>query len=113
MAKKTFVQRVVDFLKSDDAESLAKGIQKKANAVLKAQIAAKEAHTLNLEEILDTANEKAAAAVINNGVSITDNDYYISNILRTEANVKEAEENLAHHLESIEVLKAALIEVNG
>ena len=110
---KTFVQRVVNFLKSDDAESIAKGIQKKGNAVLKAQIAAKEAHTLNLEEALDSANESKEAAVINYGKSITYNDSYVEGILRTAQAVELAQENLTDHLESIETLKAALKEVNG
>ena len=113
MATKTFVQRVVVFLKSDDAESIGKKIQKKAAAALTAQIAVQNAKTLELEEAVENALEAKDKVLFNNGAIITSNDEYSKGILVAARAVEDAEEALEDHKSRIENFKTALKEVNG
>lgn len=113
MATKKFLDRVVAVIKGDDPQSIGSKIQKRAKAALTAQIAAKEAHTLVLEEAVETVKEHQEIALLNAGSLITDNDSYVLDILRTARNLEEAEDKLKFHKEDIEVLKNALKEVSA
>ena len=113
MAGKKFLDRVVSIIKGDDPESIGKKIQKRAVAALTAQIAAKEAHTLILEEALENAKENQEKALLNSGNLITNNDGYVLGILRASRDTEEAEEKLADHKQDIDALKASLKDVNA
>lgn len=114
MAKeKNFVEKLIERLKGDDAQSVATKIQKKGAAALKSQIAIKQAELLNKEEAVETAKENALNALFNNDKAITNNDDYCRRILETDLAVEQAEESLAELKKDIEVLEAALVKVNG
>lgn len=110
--KKTFVDLVIALIKGDDAEVKAIKIQKKAIATLKAQIAVKKAHTLNLEEKVEGAQEVLSMARINSGKVITDGEEYISNLLRANKGLKFAEEAMQNHLGIISFLECELKEIS-
>lgn len=105
---KGFVAMVVAILTGDDAEVTALKIQKKGKAALKAQIAVKEAATLELEEQVEVAQEALELARVNRGEVITNNNTYISNLLGRRRDLEAAEKNLEVHLETIEFLKKEL-----
>lgn len=107
-----FVSKIVSIIKGDDAEAIAKKIQKKAQAGIKAQIAVKEAHTLVVEEKVEAAQEDADMALVNYGNSITNNDSYIENLLRTNQAVESAKKALERHNSELEFLKAKLAEIS-
>ena len=113
MTTKKFLERVVAVIKGDDPEAIGKKIQKRAKAAITAQIAAKEAHTLILEESLENAKEAQERAVINSGNLISDNDSYVLGILRASRDVSNAEQKLADHKEDIDTLKASLKDVSA
>lgn len=108
-----FVKLVVAKVKGDEAEVAGLKIQKRASAAIAAQVAAKQAHTLTLEDNLDSAKEKQASALINNGDLITDNSQYIKNLLTTEVEVKAAQQALDNHKEEISFLEGKLAEVRA
>jgi hypothetical protein len=61
----------------DDAEVIGLKIQKRAVAVLTAQIAVKVCRTLSLEGIEDLAEDNLNKARVNNGTLIVNDDQYI------------------------------------
>lgn len=104
-----FLKLAIALIKGDDAEATALRIQKRAVAALKAQIAAKEAHTLTLEDVLESALENLEKRTVNNGVLIEDNITYITELLKAQRAIKEAEEKLEDHKASILFLQNQLI----
>lgn len=113
MTTKKFLERIIAVIKGDDPEAIGKKIQKRAIAAITAQIAAKEAHTLILEESLENAKEAQERAVINSGNLISDNDSYVLGILKASRDVSKAEQNLADLKEDIDYLKASLKDVSA
>jgi len=99
-----FVKLVVATLKGDDAEVLGLKIQKRAIAAIRAQIAAKEAKTLELEDAVDFAKDALVSARMNGGVVIENNSTYIQLLMRANVSLQEAEEALADHKADIEFL---------
>jgi hypothetical protein len=75
-----FVNTVIAIIKGDDAVIGLK-IQKRAVAVLTAQIAVKVCRTLSLEGIEDLAEDNLNKARVNNGTLIVNDDQYIQNYL--------------------------------
>ena len=96
-----FVKLVVATLKGDDAEVLGLKIQKRATAALRAQLAAKEAKTLELEDVVDSAKESLTSARMNGGKVIENNVNYIQSLMRSNVVLEEAEEALTAHKEDI------------
>jgi hypothetical protein len=76
-----FVNTVIAIIKGDDAEVIGLKIQKRAVAVLTAQIAVKVCRTLSLEGIEDLAEDNLNKARVNNGTLIVNDDQYIQNYL--------------------------------
>lgn len=114
MAKeKNFVEKLIERLKGDDAQSVAEKLQKKGAAALKSQIAVKQAEILNKEEAVESAKEAALNALFNNNNPIQNNDSYCEAILITDQKVEKAEQDLNNLKKDIEVLEAALVKVNG
>lgn len=108
-----FVKIIVALIKGDDAEVTALKIQKKAVAALKAQIAVKEATTLELEDNVDLARTELDTARVNKGAEITNNKDYIKSLLETRADLLAKEEILADHLAIVSFLREELQKVQG
>lgn len=104
-----FFKLALAVIKGDEAEATALKIQKKAIAVLTAQLSAKECHTISLEETIEEAEERLALHRVNNGCAITDNVKYIENLLTCRHALKLAELALKTHKEEIDFLKKELI----
>ena len=108
-----FVKLVVATLKGDDAEVLGLKIQKRATAALKAPLAAKEAKTLELEDIVDSAKEALTSARMNDGKVIENNVSYIQALMKANLVLEEAEEALTAHKQDIEFLTGELVVVSA
>jgi len=108
-----FVALALAIIKGDDAEATAIKIQKKAISVLTAQIAAKECHTLTLEENLESNEHELATARVNGGNLIKDNTSYITILLTRRNSVSLSKEVLNNHLEEIEFLRDELEAARG
>ena len=103
-----FIQLVIAAVKGDDAAAVGIKIQKTAMAQIRAQVAAKNAHTLTLEDNLEAAKEALANARINNGILISDSVEYIKKLLLANKEIKKAEEAIIKHEEEIEFLTEQL-----
>jgi hypothetical protein len=96
-----FIQLVIAAVKGDDAAAVGIKIQKTAMAQIRAQIAAKNAHTLTLEDNLEVAKEALANARINNGVLISDSVEYIKKLLVANKKISQAEDDIKNHEKEI------------
>lgn len=111
--QKTFIDLVIAIIKGDDAEVLAIKIQKKAVATLRAQIAVKEAHTLHLEDLVDSCQEVLNKSRINSGKLITSGEDYILSLMVAEKDLKESISVLEAHKEDIKFLEGELASVSS
>ncbi len=115
MSKTTnFLKLAIALIVGDDAEAKSLKIQAKANAAITAQIAVRQAQTLDLKENLEIAKENAEKALANNGnlISAEGKDLYISGLFNARDAVKRAEEALEKHLAVISFLESQLALVN-
>lgn len=103
-----FIQLVIAAVKGDDAAAVGIKIQKTAMAQIRAQVAAKNAHTLTLEDNLEVAKEALATARINNGVLISDSVAYIRTLLLANKGIEQAEEAIKNHEKEIAFLTEQL-----
>ncbi len=103
-----FIQLVIAAVKGDDAAAVGIKIQKTAIAQIRAQVAAKNAHTLTLEDNLEVAKEALASARINNGVLITDSVEYIRTLLLANKGIEQAEDAITNHEKEIAFLTEQL-----
>jgi len=108
----TFVKNVVLLLNGDNAEEIGIKIQKRGSAILSAQIAAKEAIALSLEDTVDSCKEELANARLNSGQLITDNQRYVQRLLDAHYNLMVSEESLEGHLGDVSFLKEQLAIIN-
>jgi hypothetical protein len=102
-----FVNTVIAIIKGDDAEVIGLKIQKRAVAVLTAQIAVKVCRTLSLEGIEDLAEDNLNKARVNNGTLIVNDDQYIQKLLDAKFKFDQASD-LSDHKQDIEFLKKSL-----
>jgi len=100
-----FLEMCVAIITGDDAKAKAVKIQKKALAILRAQIAVKTAHTLTEEEDVENATEALAKARMNNGSPITDNKSYVQQLMRANEQLTFVTNSLDAHIKSIEFLQ--------
>jgi hypothetical protein len=103
-----FVNTVIAIIKGDDAEVIGLKIQKRAVAVLTAQIAVKVCRTLSLEGIEDLAEDNLNKARVNNGTLIVNDDQYIQKLLDAKFKFDQAASDLSDHKQDIEFLKKEL-----
>lgn len=103
-----FIQLVIAAVKGDDAAAVGIKIQKTAIAQIRAQVAAKNAHTLTLEDNLEVAKEALATARINNGVLISNSVEYIRTLLVAKKEISKAEDDIKNHQNEIEFLTEQL-----
>ncbi len=107
-----FIQLVVAAVKGDDAAAVGIKIQKTAIAQIRAQVAAKNAHTLTLEDNLESAKDALANARINGGVIISDSAEYIRGLLVANKNIETAEDAIAKHEKDIQFLTEQLSNIS-
>lgn len=103
-----FGRLVMATLKGDDAEAKRVKIESKAIAAFNAQIAIKEARTLDLKEAVDEAKTKIDLALINNGELIQNREKYLEAYMEAIEELEYAQDNLKIHLEGIDSLKRGL-----
>lgn len=103
-----FVQLVVAVLKGDDAEATALKIQRKGSSILKAQIAIKQAEMLNLEEVLEQAQDTQAQARINKGELISNNNSYVRGLIDADNAVTDAKNAITDLSDEIDFLSVEL-----
>jgi DNA repair exonuclease SbcCD ATPase subunit len=105
---KTFVEQFVALVKGDDAKATAAKVQRQAISACKSHIPAWEGDTIALEDNIERAKEQLNRARINFGEEIRDRSKYISNVVKMQNNLIEAEEALEAHLKKIEFIKENL-----
>jgi len=109
----TFVKNVISILSGDNAEETGIKIQKRASAILSAQIAAKVAATLSLEDTVETLKLRLTEARLNSGQLIIDNNKYVQKLLDTQYELKVAENSLEEHLSDVTFLEEQLVIVKA
>jgi intracellular sulfur oxidation DsrE/DsrF family protein len=103
-----FVESVIAIIKGDDARAIGLKIQRRAIAILTAQIAIKVCKTLALEGVEDTAEGNLNKARLNSGTLIINDDQYIQNLLDAKFKYDQAAAELVAHKQDIEFLKKEL-----
>ena len=104
-----FIQLVIAAVKGDDAASVGIKIQKTAIAQIRAQVAAKNAHTLTLEDNLELAEDSLENARINKGELVTSGHEYIKALLVANSEIEKSKEAIKIHKEQIEFLSEQLL----
>jgi hypothetical protein len=109
---KSFVKEIVALLKGDDAEATGQKVLRQADSAFKTQIASLTGDTIALEDKLEDAKEALRLARLNNGQLINDRNSYVTNLLRAQNNLIDAEEALEAHNNKLQFLReqAALLE---
>ncbi|MFN9111489.1 MAG: hypothetical protein ACK5XN_15610 [Bacteroidota bacterium] len=109
---KSFVKEIISLLKGDDAEATAQKVLRQADSAFKTQIASLTGDTIALEDKLEDAKEALRLARLNNGQLINDRNSYVTNLLRAQNNLIDAEEALEAHNNKLQFLReqAALLE---
>jgi hypothetical protein len=105
MKKVSLLGLLVAIITGDDATAKSAKIQRKSDSILTAQVAVKNATTLELEEAVETAEENLNKAIVNGGSLIEYKDQYIRNIFEARDALEEATEALENHKKDIEFLK--------
>jgi len=105
MKKVSLLGLLVAIITGDDATAKSAKIQRKSDSILTAQVAVKNATTLELEEAVETAEENLTKAIVNNGNPIEYKDQYVHNIFEARNALEEATEALENHKKDIEFLK--------
>jgi hypothetical protein len=111
---KSVVKQFAAMVQGDSARVQAEKNYRRADSALKTQIAKLNGETISLEDKVETAKEKASAAIVNGGVLITDEtrDLYVRNLISADNELKEAEKKLSKHKELIAFLEAKLEQLN-
>ena len=108
----SFVAKFKTLASEENVEALAARTFKQSVTALKGAINSMEGDTDDKQDALDQAKEKLENLVYNNGKvlgsSKSDRDQYVRNLISAENAVKEAEEALNSHNQTIEVLKGHL-----
>lgn len=109
----SFVSLLVALIQGDDAKVKAGKIQKRAKSALNAEVAMKQAELIELEEMVESAQEGFKAALANKGELIQNNKEYLRNLAvakekldSTAKNVEKAKEILEFLKEQLEAVKA-------
>lgn len=112
MQKITFLDRVIAFVKGDDATAKAAKIQKKAKSLLKIEISQLENQILKQEDVISDCREAYEDSVMNGGSTDFKDDYV--EVLTEKYNAwKEAEDELTQMKEQLEFYKKVLADVSG
>lgn len=109
---KNAVRLIVALIKGDDAEAKALKNLAKFDSYLKAEIALKNAHRLDLEQNVTDAKEKAALALVNKGEDNFTRESYINGLIKAEDAIAIAKEALQDHDDVVKLLKRKLAELD-
>lgn len=107
---KSFIKSFVALVQGDSAEAQAQKVFRQVQAALNTQIAVMTGNLVEKEEAVEDAKTKLAKARLNNGkeLSSSDRTYYVQNLVDASNELKEAEEALKNHIETLDFLKAEL-----
>lgn len=107
-----YVKLFMSFIKGDEAEVTAIKNQAKAMALIKAQIAQKEAKRLSLEEDVVDAETNLVNARLNDGTLISKNpDEYLKKLVSAQEMLDYKKELLQHLDKEIDFFKKELEEI--
>ena len=112
MKIKSFIKQFVAAVQGDTSEVLAQKNYRKATSALEVQIAVANGELVNKEQAVETAQEDLQAAIINKGITITDGDSYVQNLLNAQNNLTIKETELKKHIAKTDFLKLTLSSLN-
>lgn len=108
-----YVKLFIAFVKGDEAEATAIKNQAKAIALIKAQIAQKEAKRLSLVEDVSEMETNLVNARLNGGELIGKNaDLYLSNLVNAYEKLDSTKQSLENLDKEIEFFKNELAEIS-
>lgn len=105
---KLFVKQFAALIKGDTAEQQALKTFRKAVSAITAHIAKLKGDTISFEDAVETAQENADKALLNNGQDIDNRDSYVRMLVQRNNELKQAQENLNSHLELLAFLEENL-----
>jgi chromosome segregation ATPase len=108
----SFVKQFAAMITGDTAEVQAQKNYRKAVSALNTQIAKLKGDTIGFEEAVESAQEAAQNALVNNGKDITDRTEYVRNLVSTNNAWEDAQDALENHLDTIAFLEDKLDELN-
>ena len=101
----SFVKQFIAEVKGDDVEAQAEKVWRQANSALKSYISSMEGDLIEKEDKVSDAEEKLAKTRINKGLTISDRNNYIANLISAKENLKRVQKELDAHIATIEFLK--------
>lgn len=107
---KSFIKGFVALVQGDTAEAQAQKVFRQVQAALNTQIAVMTGNSVEKEEAVEDAKDALNKARLNYGkeLSSSDRTRYVQNLIDASNALKEAEEDLVAHNETLEFLKAEL-----
>lgn len=107
---KSFIKGFVALVQGDTAEAQAQKVFRQVQAALNTQIAVMTGNSVEKEEAVEDAKEALNKARLNNGKELPSSERtrYVQNLVDASNALKEAEENLVAHNETLAFLKAEL-----
>jgi hypothetical protein len=108
---KSFIKGFVALVQGDTAEATAQKVFRQVQSALNTQIAIMNGDLVAKEEAVTDAKEAYNKARLNNGKELAsaDRTQYVRNLVSANNAVKEAEEALDAHKETLEFLKSELV----
>lgn len=107
---KSFIKGFVALVQGDTAEATAQKVFRQVQSALNTQIAIMNGDLVAKEEAVADAKDAYNKARLNDGKELQSSDRtrYVRNLVDANNNVKEAEEALEAHKETLEFLKSEL-----
>ena len=105
---RSFVDQFVALVKGDDAAVIAAKTFRQAESAFKVQIAALGGQLIRKEDVVETAKERLAKALLNNGKELTESEQengYCDNLISAKEALKKAEKALQAHKDTIAFLE--------
>jgi hypothetical protein len=107
---KSFIKGFVALVQGDTAEATAQKVFRQVQSALNTQIAIMTGDQVAKEENISDAKERYEKARLNNGKELNSSDrtQYVRNLVAANNAVKEAEESLDTHKETLQFLRNEL-----
>jgi hypothetical protein len=107
---KSFIKGFVALVQGDTAEATAQKVFRQVQSALNTQIAIMTGDQVAKEENVSDAKERYEKARLNNGKELhsSDRTQYVRNLVAANNAVKEAEESLDTHRETLQFLRNEL-----
>lgn len=112
---KSFVKGYLALVKGDNETAQAEKSFRYAKSALTSQISKMEGDIIAKEEKLTDAKEYADKALLGHGSPLTEytRDNYVSDLIKSEENVKSAQKALDQHKGTIDFLKEKLAKITA